>query len=86
MEKSLIKTQQLNLENIEQIEVVRSFSKKIQLKQFEPIDIFASYKAVVKQGTSPEEIDAISQDLHRQAVKDVEFDINNQFKANNNPF
>lgn len=86
MDKSFGKPERLDLENIDQIEVVRSFSKKIQLKAYEPIDIFASYKAIVKKGATPEQIDAISQDLHRQAVKDVEFEITNQFTANNKPF
>jgi len=68
------------LKNIEQIEVVRSYSKKVQLKQFEPIDLFSSYKAILKSGVSEEEIKKISQWLFDKAKDDVDTDLlNKQF-------
>ena len=50
------------------IEIARSFSKTIQEKQFEPINIFASYKAEVSEG---EDVEKMSKILFKKAVDDV---------------
>ena len=50
-------------------EVARSFSKTFQEKDFEPFNVFASYKGEV-QGT-PEEIREFSEYLSKLAEEDV---------------
>ena len=50
------------------IEIARSFSKTIQEKQFEPINIFASYKAEVSEN---EDVEKVSKILFKKAVDDV---------------
>lgn len=72
MEKSLIqKEYPLDLDSIETIEVVRSFSRKVQLEQYQPIEAFSSYKAILKADTSREKINQISQQLSELAKRDV---------------
>lgn len=50
------------------IEIARSFSKTIQEKQFEPINIFASYKAELDEN---DDIEKVSKELYEKAVNDV---------------
>jgi hypothetical protein len=50
------------------IEVSRSFSAKIQIKQFEPIETFASYKAEVDE---KDDLQKVSNDLYERAMNDV---------------
>jgi len=49
-------------------EITRSFSKTIQEKQFEPINVFASYKAEVSE---KDDLEKVSQELYEKAVNDV---------------
>lgn len=50
------------------IEISRSFSKKIQEAQFEPFEVFASYKAEVGE---TENLPEMSNKLFKMAVDDV---------------
>lgn len=75
-----------SMEAIEQIEVARSFSKTMQVKQYEPINAFASYKAVLKPGTTQKEVEAISSALYKMAVRAVERDILNTAEKHTAPF
>ena len=75
----------LNLKNVEQIEVARSFSKKVQLKQFEPIDLFASYKAIMKPGSTQVDIDEVSRQLFDKCEEDVEKDLESHITNNTSP-
>ena len=50
------------------IEVSRSFSRKIQLNQFEPIELFCSYKATLDEG---DDLEKVSHELYRRAMNDV---------------
>jgi len=61
----------ISLENIESIEIVRSFSQTYQLEQYQPISAFASYKAVLKANITNEIIDLISSELQAKAEDDV---------------
>jgi predicted AAA+ superfamily ATPase len=53
-------------------EITRSFSKTIQEKQFEPISIFASYKAEVDE---KDDIKEVSAELYKNAMNDVGIEI-----------
>jgi hypothetical protein len=50
------------------IEISRSFSRKIQLNQFEPIELFCSYKAEVDEN---DDLAKISHELYTKAMNDV---------------
>ena len=45
-------------------EINRSFSRKRQLKKFEPVEAFASYKVELTGEETPEERKEISKQLH----------------------
>jgi len=65
----------MKLDNIEQLEVARSFSRKIQVNQYEPIELFASFKALLKPGTTAEDMQQLSGELNKLAVNAVEHDL-----------
>jgi hypothetical protein len=77
--------QNLNLEKVEHIEISRSFSRKVQLKAFEPIDLFASYTAVMKAGATQEDINMVSNQLFEKAKADVEKQLSSYKLDNTNP-
>ena len=52
-------------------EISRSFSRKIQIEQYEPVEIFASYKGELNGDESDEEIKQFSTRLYVLAEKDV---------------
>lgn len=52
-------------------EITRSFSRKIQIEQYEPIEIFASYKGEFDGTETPEQIKQFSEHLYTLAEKDV---------------
>ncbi len=52
-------------------EIVRSFSQKKNLGNYETADFFSSYKAIVEPGTSKEELQNISNYLSERAENDV---------------
>lgn len=54
------------------LEITRSFSKTIQERPFEPISIFASYKAEVDE---KDDIKKVSAELYKNAMNDVGEDI-----------
>jgi len=64
------------MDKIENVEVVRSYSQTVQLKPFEPVSYFSSYKAVVRTGATPKEIQGISDHLIELAEEDVLSKIN----------
>lgn len=49
-------------------EIARSFSKTLQEKDYEPVNVFASYKAELSETDNPEEV---SKELYEKAVNDV---------------
>lgn len=53
------------------VEISRSFSRKIQIEQYEPVDIFSSYKGELDGTESEEEIKKFSHDLSALAQRDV---------------
>jgi hypothetical protein len=53
---------------MKKIEIARSFSKTIQESAYEPVNVFASYKAEVEEGES---ISEVSDRLYQMAVDDV---------------
>lgn len=53
-------------------EITRSFSKTLQEKQFEPINIFASYKGELDGTETPEEIEKFSEELFQLAKATVQ--------------
>lgn len=80
------KKQKISLDKIEQMEIVRSFSKKIQVKQYEPIEIFSSYKAILKRGATNEDIDTINDELAKKSEEDCNYQSNESYKSNKEPF
>jgi hypothetical protein len=88
MEKSLIKPNkyEINLDLVEQIEIVRSFSQKVNLGNYQTADCFSSYKAIIKGNSTNEQIDEISKQLYEKARKEVETEIEEYFKATNEAF
>lgn len=52
-------------------EISRSFSRKIQIEQYEPVEIFSSYKGELDGNESDEEIKQFSNRLYVLAEKDV---------------
>jgi len=54
------------------IEISRSFSAKKQLAQYEPIEIFSSYKAEVDE---KDDIEKVSHELYKRAMDDVGRDL-----------
>ena len=52
------------------IEISRSFSKKVQEKQYEPYEVFASYKAEVTEKEAGD-VAMLSNKLFKLAVDDV---------------
>ena len=67
-----------NNKKIKVIEVVRSFNQTKQLKQYEPVSAFASYKAELTGEETKEEIKAISEELHELAEQSVQDVVNPQ--------
>ena len=53
------------------VEISRSFSRKIQIEQYEPVDIFASYRGELDGTETEEEIKKFSHDLSALAQRDV---------------
>jgi len=74
------------LEGIEQIQISRSFSRKKQIAQYEPVDIFASVQATLKPGATAEYIQDVSERLNQFAVKTVEKDLDQYVKSHTSPF
>lgn len=68
---------EIDMSKVKELEISRSFSMKIQLKQFEPIDVFAAHKAVLEPGTTADEAAEISTGLHNACVRQVERDMQN---------
>lgn len=76
-------------DKIEQIEVVRSFGRTVQLKQYEPINAFASFKAVLKSGTTEADAQLVGKHLSELASREVDRDIavyKENLKNNEVPF
>ena len=66
----------MKLDLIEHIEVSRSYSKRVQEAQYEPVEYFSSYTAIVKPGATEEEIKLISEDLAERVEDEVMEKIN----------
>lgn len=76
----------LSLELIDQVQVTRSFSKKVQIAQYEPVDVFASFTATIKGGVSELDVLKVSSELNKLAVTTVESDMNSYYTAHVKPF
>lgn len=76
----------ISLDLIDQVSITRSFSKKIQISQYEPVDCFSSYTAVLKWGVSESDIMKVSSQLNRLAIAQVESDINSYYTSHKSPF
>lgn len=56
--------------------VTRSFSRKVQIKQFEPIDFFASHnESIPMEEATPDKIKEVSERLFQLALQEVEASI-----------
>lgn len=77
--------QNISLDKVEHIEISRSFSRKVQIRAYEPVDLFASYTAVMKDGATQEDIDMVSNQLFLKAKADVEKELHNYKLDNTNP-
>jgi len=64
---------------MEKIEIARSFSQTKQVSAYQPIQVFASYKATLEKGESEKKV---SEELYRKAKADVEEGIN-EFTSSN---
>ncbi len=80
------KEPEIDTKLVEEISISRSFSRKIQLAQYEPIEVFSSYSAKAVKGISNEGIKKLSQQLFNKAVHDTERDANEYFKLKTKPF
>jgi len=81
-----MKNTSISLDLIDQVQVTRSFSRKVQIVQYEPIDIFASYTAVLKKGVSDQDIKKVSNELNELSIKAVESDIEKYYVTHVKPF
>lgn len=64
------------------ISITRSFSRKVQVKQYEPADFFASYgEQVPIEEATPEKLKEVSDRLYSLAKNDVEKEIENYSKT-----
>lgn len=61
----------ISLKNIDSIEIVRSYSKTFQQEAYQPINCFASYKAVMSNRIDNETINRVSKELEEKAENDV---------------
>lgn len=74
--KSLIRNEKLlPLDVISQVQITRSFSRKIQLEQYEPIEVFASVQATLIEGLSEDEVVRVSKELDAFVKDEVARDI-----------
>ena len=63
-------------EYIESVHVTRSYSRKVKSGEtYEMLDVFSSMTADLRPDAPPEAIEAISEDIYRQCVNDVETSI-----------
>ncbi len=76
----------LSLDVIEQVQITRSFSRKVQLNQYEPMDCFCSVQTVLKAGVSEDDISKVSRELDAMAKKEVDRSIENYYTAHKPPF
>ena len=76
----------IKLEAVEHIEISRSFSRKVMLKPYEPIDIFSSYTAIMKDGATQQEIEEVSNQLFEKAKADVEKELESYTLNTKQPF
>ena len=62
--------------------ITRSFSRKVQIKQYEPVDFFSSHgEQIPDEEATPELVAEISAKLYKLAKTDVEQDIQNYMNA-----
>ena len=63
-------------------DITRSFSRKVQIKQFEPMDLFSSHhESIPLEEATPDRIAEVSAKLYNLAKQDVERDIQNYMNA-----
>lgn len=78
----MAKTNELQLKIPTFHSVTRSFSRKIQVKQFEPMDVFSSHgMQIPEEEATPEKIGEVSAQLFNLAKQDVEKDIENYLNS-----
>ncbi len=81
-----MESKRISLDLVDQVSVTRSFSKKVQMNQYEPVECFASYTAVLKGGVSELDIMKVSSELNRLAIVQVESDMNSYYTSHKSPF
>jgi hypothetical protein len=77
---------EIDTDLVKEVSISRSFSRKIQIEQFEPIEVFSSYSATAKKGISNEGIKKLSQQLFNKAVYDTEKNAEEYYKMKKKPF
>lgn len=61
--------------------ITRSFSKKVQVKQYEPIDLFASHNfEIPEEEATPEKIAEVSSLLYKRCMEEIERDTANYIR------
>ena len=77
-----MKNNELNLVVPQFHSITRSFDRKLQVKQFEPISVFSSHNEQIPiEDATPDRIAEVSARLFYLAKQDVETDINNYLNA-----
>lgn len=76
----------INLEKVEQVTVTRSFTKKVQLEQYEPVEFFASVQATMKPEATEAEINRTAIELNDAAVSSVETSLESYIRKSKPPF
>ena len=79
-------TQRINLDKVEQLTVTRSFSRKVQMDQYEPIESFASAQAILKPDATEADLNKASIELNDFAVREVERAIDEYIRRTKPPF
>jgi hypothetical protein len=86
MESYIKDKEPLDMSSIVELSVTRSFSKKIQIEQYEPIEVFASFSARLTGGCEEVDAKAISRQLYELATAEVGRDIDSYYRSNKKPF
>lgn len=79
-------TERIDLSKVEQTTVTRSFSRKVQVDQYEPIEVFASVQAILKPEATEVDINKLSLELNDFAIRQVESGIREYIGRTKPPF
>lgn len=76
----------MHLDNVEKVTITRSFSHKIQLNQYEPMEASCSISAELGPLIDEAEIAKRSQELHQFCQEQVVKDLESSYKSLKPPF